>query len=290
MDVVVVAKRTAYAEHVLERHDPHAIRLLEAGDASVARWLQAHSDHEHALTQVLEALGRRSLSHTVVPARSAFDASGVKLVLTVGGDGTLLSASHHVGSCPILGVNSSPSHSRGFFCAARAESVDEMLGQALGAKLPQVCLARMQVSVSGRLCSKRVLNEALFCHSVPAATSRYIIEFQGNAEEQRSSGIWVGTAAGSTAALHSAGGEVLPLSSHALQLVVREPYIVPSGSYQFQKLIAQPGEVIAVRNKMHDAQLFLDGPFARFDVALGAVVQFSVSDEPLTLLGLNGAR
>ena len=68
MDVVVVAKRTAYAEHVLERHDPHAIRLLEAGDASVARWLQAHSDHEHALTQVLEALGRRSLSHTVVPA------------------------------------------------------------------------------------------------------------------------------------------------------------------------------------------------------------------------------
>ena len=114
-----------------------------------------------------------------------------------------------------------------------------------------------------------------FCHAVPAATSRYILEIDGDSEEQRSSGVWVGTAAGSTGALRSAGGDVLPFSSTQIELVVREPYSV-SGQ----------GQAIAIQSKMRDGRLFVDGPYGCFNVGLGQVARFAVSDEPLTLLGL----
>src|ERR1019366_7356859 len=49
-----------------------------------------------------------------------FLAEGHDLVVTVGGDGTLLAASHGIGpGIGLLGVNSAPSHSLGFFWRAR---------------------------------------------------------------------------------------------------------------------------------------------------------------------------
>lgn len=289
-DVLVVAKRSAYSQYALERKDPDALRLLAAGDPSVARWKKAHDDHEHTLSRVLQALAAAGVNPAVVPARTAFDTTGVRLVVTVGGDGTLLSASHHVGQCPILGVNSSPTHSIGFFCAATADSIDTMLQQALQGSLPSIRLSRMQVMIDDVLCSKHVLNEALFCHAIPAATSRYILEVGGESEEQRSSGVWVGTAAGSTAALRSAGGDLLPFASTDIQLVVREPYSINGDSYRLRKCTIALGQEIGLRSKMLDARLFLDGPYAAFEVGLGQVLRFSRSDEPLHLLGLTDRR
>src|SRR5690606_9231413 len=123
-----------------------------------------------------------------------------------------------VANTPILGVNSAPNHSIGFFCAARRGNIGRLLNQALSGELPATKLTRMKVEVDGRRISNRVLNEALFCHEIPAATSRYILRYSGQREEQRSSGVWVGTAAGSTGALRSAGGRVLPLLSQSLQV------------------------------------------------------------------------
>ena len=162
-DVIVVAKRSAYAAAILEKRDPDAMRLLEAGDPSVARWMQAHTDHERALARVQELLLQGSARVRVVHgAHSAFDPGDAKLVVTVGGDGTLLAASHHVGNCPILGVNSAPRHSRGFFCAANLDNAPQLLQQALAGAAPSERLSRMQVELGTNLCSKRVLHETLF--------------------------------------------------------------------------------------------------------------------------------
>jgi len=218
-------------------------------------------------------------------AHAAFDTSDAALVIAVGGDGTLLAASHNVGGVPILGVNSAPSHSVGFFCAAQRSNFERHLERALEGKLKSVRLTRMSVSLNGRMRSKRVLNEALYCHSSPAATSRYILHVGRKHEEQRSSGIWVGPAAGSTAAQHSAGGRVLPLSSDQLQLVVREPYS-PYGKFNLLKLVVGKSDKVSVQSKMDDAALYLDGPHRTVSVRLGDVVSFGVSDEPLTVLGL----
>jgi NAD+ kinase len=194
----------------------------------------------------------------------------------------------------------------------------------------------MAVDRNGKRLHHRVLNEALFCHVSPAATSRYILrvvpvkgsgttERYGRAiaeEDQKSSGLWIGPAAGSTAAQHSAGGRVLPLASREVQFVVREPYrpwgtATPAGARRSppragsgrrppgegQSQNSQPGprfirltrglidesQALAVKSKMRSARLFLDGDHIAYDVSIGDVLTFRRSEEPLTVLGLGAA-
>jgi NAD+ kinase len=289
--VIVVAKRTPYTKYVEEERDPRAVRLLRRRDPSVAYWPEAHREHARTLestVNVLERLGARVV--VVRRAHAAFDTSDAVLVIAVGGDGTLLAASHNVGQIPILGVNSAPRYSVGFFCAASRKSLRQMLGDALENRLPKLRLTRMAVSVDGRVQSRRVLNEALFSHASPAATARYSIRYGRISEEQRSSGFWVGPAAGSTAAQHSAGGRVLPLGSKGLQLVVREPYAYFGRRYRLLSVLVKPGSELLVQSTMHDAALYLDGPYKQIPVRLGDSVKFSASEEPLTLLGLRTQR
>jgi NAD+ kinase len=287
--VIVVAKRTAYRRFVEDEGDPRAMQLLRRHDPSVASWRRSHEEHRRTLETVLRSLddfGARAL--VLRRAHVVFDAADAVLVVAVGGDGTLLAASHSVGLTPILGVNSAPSSSVGFFCAARRATVRAMLGEALDEALPAVTLTRMSVALNGRIRANRVLNEALYCHVSPAATSRYILEHKRRREPQKSSGFWIGPAAGSTAAQHSAGGVVLPFRSKKLQLVVREPYAPPGTRYRLRRLLIPPGEVIHAQSQMQDACMFLDGPYRQIPMSLGDVASFRVSDEPLRVLGLTG--
>jgi NAD+ kinase len=288
--VIVVGKRTAYRRFIEDEGDPRARSLIKKKDPSVATWLASHKEHSRTMEEVARVLDRRGAKALFLQrAHAAFDTSDAALVIAVGGDGTLLAASHNVGGAPILGVNSAPSHSVGFFCAAQRNNFESYLERALVGKLRALRLTRMTVSLNGRMRSKRVLNEALYCHSSPAATSRYILHVGKKQEEQRSSGIWIGPAAGSTAAQHSAGGRVLPLSSSQLQLVVREPYS-PYGKFELLRLVVGEADEVLVQSKMDDAALYLDGPHRTVSVRLGDVVSFGVSDEPLNVLGLQGRK
>jgi NAD+ kinase len=289
--VIIVAKRTALDRFNEEGRDPRIERLLESADPSVRRWKPAHDDHRGTLALVQRTLtGLGAEVWTVHGAGGRFDSKGVSLVVSVGGDGTLLAASHNIGDTPLLGVNSSPKHSIGYFCAAQRENVEDLLARALSGRLPAVELTRMRVVVDGRQVSSRVLNEALFCHAIPAATSRYIVRFSRRREEQSSSGVWIGTAAGSTGALHSAGGKVRPLTSAALQAVVREPYFGSGPPFRLQRWDIPERASLEIQSKMQDACLFLDGPFKRVRVALGETMTFSRSPEPLNVLGLKRRR
>ena len=280
-----------YERFIKEQREPKAMALFQRRDLSVANWRAAHTLHQRTVKRVQSVL--RSLGARIMVINSpgvVFDASDASLVVTVGGDGTLLAASHHVGSTPIVAVNSSPEHSVGFFCAAHTDNLEQTLAAALEAELPQVVLARMQVSLNNLICSRRVLNEALFCHAIPAATSRYILSFDHQSEEHRSSGVWVGTAAGSTAATRSAGGRVLPFGSRKLQVVVREPYCRPGTRISLGRIIVDPPATVTMLSKMEDARLYLDGPFRQIPVALGDRVTCSASSEPLCVLGLSKRR
>jgi NAD+ kinase len=285
--VVVVAKRTAYQRFVEDERDPRAKELIRRRAPVVATWLDAHREHSRTVEHVERTLARAGVQMMLVRrAHAAFDASDAALVIAVGGDGTLLAASHSVSETPILGVNSAPRHSVGFFCAVNRATFERGLDEALEGRIPSVELTRMSVLVNGRVRSNRVLNDALYAHRSPAATSRYILEHQRVREEHRSSGFWIGPAAGSTAAQRSAGGKVLPLGSAKLQLVVREPYVPAGKRYRFVRGLVSPRQNLRVESKMDDACVFLDGPYRQFPVRLGDVLTFRSSDEPLLLLGL----
>jgi len=289
--VFVAAKRSQYKKHVEDTHDPRALALIERHDPVVARWQDAHESHTRTLARVLECLekcGARAI--LLSKPHAEFDPEGAQLIVTVGGDGTLLAASHNVFGLPVLGVNSSPKHSVGYFCAVEPRNLTEKLKRALANELPHMQLTRMQVQINGRLVSKRVLNEALYSHSIPAATSRYILRCALGSEEQHSSGFWIGPAAGSTGAQRSAGGQVLALGSRQLQMVVREPYIAPGCTLKLTRFRVKQNEVVTVKSKMDGGTVFLDGPFKKFNIFLGDVVEFCASKEPLTVLGLDSRR
>jgi NAD+ kinase len=122
--VVVVVKRTAYRLFVEEEQDERIARLLRKNDPAVQRMRRSHFEHEETIREVEEALRHlRVRALWIRRAHAPFEVDGAELVVTVGGDGTLLAASHRLATTPILGVNSAPSHSIGFFCGARKGSV-----------------------------------------------------------------------------------------------------------------------------------------------------------------------
>jgi NAD+ kinase len=289
--MVLVMKRSAYRMYVEELHDLRITELLAQGDPAAEPLRAAHLAHERTVGEVREAIA--TVGAELVETRLAgesFDASDLDLVVTVGGDGTLLAASHQVGDVPVLAINSAPEHSVGFFCGARAGAALGALRAALRGDLRRAVLARMAVTLNGTIVTERVLNDALYCHASPAATSRYIVALRDTTETQKSSGFWIGPAAGSTAAQRSAGGRVLPLTSKQLQLVVREPYTPHGESYLLRHALIPPGQGLTVRSKMHDARLFLDGPDKAVEISYGDVVGFTQASQPLTVLGISSRR
>ncbi|MET0592668.1 MAG: NAD(+)/NADH kinase [Polyangiaceae bacterium] len=289
--VVVIVKRTAFRLFVEEEQDERITRLIKKNDPTVRRMRRSHEEHERTLAEVGGTLDRLGVSVTWVRRGHApFDPDGAQLVITVGGDGTLLASSHRIGSTPLLGVNSAPSHSVGFFCGVKMGQVKTAIPRALEGKMKAVSLARMMVIVNGSVISTRVLNDALFCHRSPAATTRYILTFGRTVEEQKSSGFWIGPAAGSTAAQRSGGGKILPLTSKQLQFVVREPYTPEGEKLKLTRVLLPDGKEFSVRSKIREGRLFIDGPHEFADIEMGDRLVFKRSPESLTVLGLSPSR
>jgi NAD+ kinase len=289
--VVVVVKRTAYRLFVEEEQDTRIARLLRKNDPTVRKMRRSHDEHEATIDEVdtaLTDLGAEAV--WIRRAHAPFDPDNAELVVTVGGDGTLLAASHRVGTTPILGVNSAPSHSVGFFCGVRKGNAADAIAKALEGKLRAVELARMSVVLNGESVSRRVLNDALFCHRSPAATTRYILTLGKVVEEQKSSGFWIGPAAGSTAAQRSGGGKILPLRSQKLQLVVREPYTPEGEKLKLTRALISDRQELFVRSKIREGRLFLDGPHEFAEIEMGDRLIFRRSPEPLVVLGLSARR
>lgn len=293
--VAVVVKRTSYRKFVVEEHDPLITKLIRRRDPTVVRLKQSHEAHEETVREVESALDDLGVD-IVFRGPPRFRIPRADLVVTVGGDGTLLAASHQIGDgVPLLGVNSAPDHSVGFFCGARKGKARRTLARALAGDLSETELTRMRVDLNGRCIHARVLNEALVCHASPAATSRYILRLTNDdhlvgEEDQRSSGIWIGPAAGSTAAQRSAGGRILPLASKNLQYVVREPYTPAGGHFRYAKGLIEPDGSLVLRSKMRDAKVFLDGHRIVHSATIGDVLTMRRSADSLTVLGLAGKR
>ena len=284
--VLVIYKKSSYEIYVRERRHSHIQQLVAARDTGALRLLRAHEDHRASLREAREVLTRLGVKAKFRHRSDDTHAQSVDLVVTLGGDGTLLWASRLVSAhTPIVAINTAPKDSVGYFCAGTKRELEDVLVSALDGKLSPTTLTRMQVELDGTVLSKRVLNDALYCHESPAATSRYHLRFGRVAEDHKSSGVWVGPAAGSSAAQRSAGGVLLPIDSRELQFVVREPYEANGAEYRLKRGLLQSGQSLRLESRMRAGRLFLDGPHTVHVIEMAAKLVFRRSDEPLTLLG-----
>jgi NAD+ kinase len=229
MKVLVVSKKTN-----LELHGESIRKRVQAGLIDVDHFKRleiTHEEHYRTLEELCKLLTQFRVEYTTI-ARGLYwpELSPFSAVITVGGDGTIFEASHHITdqNITLIGIRSAVS-SIGKLCHCDAKSLRSFVQKLTESRLDTVRATRLQAEIlsaeSGlTTVTEPVLNDFLYTNSYPAATTRYKITFAKHTEEQRSSGIWVSTPCGSTAAIHAAGAQPLSLESRLFQYLVRELY------------------------------------------------------------------
>ena len=290
--VLVVYKRSAYQLHLLQRHDPRLLQLLRRGHPDVVDMRRGHEVHQHALETVIRILQQRSDVKVDVVYRADLRAtSRYDFVIAVGGDGTFLQASHLLGETPILGVNSDVQRSEAVFCGATRDNFSRLLKQALTGTLSILPIHRLRVVLNRRSFGPLVLNDVLIAHHDPATMSRYRLQIGAVKEDQKSSGLWIATAAGSSSAIRAAGGRELPWSSKRFQYRPRELYLGRLSRYRLTGGSVSPSTAVRVTWLMRDGRLFIDGPHVHQALQFGDRIEVRLADEhPLHVLGLGERR
>lgn len=276
---VAVVRKTSAVEKQSKHQDTKLAQAIAAGDPLADRVLLAHAEHVRTADLVTRELAARRLTYRVVRNLTPALAAWADFIITVGGDGTFLGASHlqvpseESDGPPMLGVNSAVSSSVGYFCAATGATFAAILDDIVAGRQVSAGLGRMRVAINAVALPVLVLNDVLLAHKVPAETSRYVLSLDGRQQDQKSSGIWVSTAAGSTAALRAAGGWIQPLESRTLQYRVREPM---SWTFRGAPLVAGLFDSeLTVISRMMAGAVYLDGGHLQASFGFGDRVTFS---------------
>ncbi|XP_024394023.1 NADH kinase-like isoform X2 [Physcomitrium patens] len=322
--VLVLAKRSAYDMYVARHQDPSFTRFLsepqvlsnsshqhEYGSIQMVGNLQdRHRVHEHTVRLCKDVLSRRQ-AHIQFEMHLRDELQSpirdIDLVITVGGDGTLLQASHYLdSSIPVLGVNSDPTQideveenlgrfdanrSSGHLCGATAENFEQMLDDILNGTMEPAEVTRIATFIDGVKIDTPALNDILIAHPSPAAISRcsFSIEKQSTEEllipviHSRSSGLRISTATGSTAAMKSAGGTVMPLLSSKLQYMVREPNSPHPKYTSFLKGFVEDDHVLQVDWRSRKGIIYVDGSHLCYPISFGSKIGVSNCAPPLRI-------
>jgi NAD+ kinase len=282
--VLLVTKRSAYETYAEDLRDPRFLALVRAEDPKARALLASHREHYLTVETVEKALDRLGVCVDRLQRGEPFNDSAYDLVVAVGGDGTFISAAHNIRTTPILGVNSSPADSVGFFCGPARKTADSVLEQVGLGRIPVTALYRLRTEIEGAQVPQPALNEVLYAHEHPAAMARYRLKVRREREEQKSSGVWIGPPAGSRAALGSAGGRRLPLLARKFQFVVREPYRERGRRCRLRSGVLGPKGVIEIESHLGHGKLFIDGPYVSYGVPFGGRVTMRLDERPLLVL------
>ncbi|MBI2093882.1 MAG: NAD(+)/NADH kinase [Candidatus Omnitrophica bacterium] len=283
--VLVVYKKDAYQQYVQEQQDPHLVRLLKRGHPDLRDMQRAHDVHEQALSTVVHALRQLPVDFDLACRVDLRVHRRYHLIVTVGGDGTFLQAARSASNTPILGVNSDPSRSEAVFSAATKNTFPALCRLSMKGCLPEVQLYRLQLRLNGRWLPHRAVNDVLIVHDDPATMSRYRIQIGSLKELQKSSGVWVSTAAGSSSAVRAAGGYLLPWHAKKFQYRPRELYEGRLSRARLRGGVLSSAQRVKIHWLMRRGSIFIDGPHLRIPLRFADEVELRLSlSEPVRLI------
>ena len=223
----------------------------------VTEVLRQHGAEMLADENTALALGTAAAGDRTALARRA------QLVVSIGGDGTLLAAARAVGTreTPILGINLG---SLGFLTETRGEDIGEVLGAALEGRATVERRRALQVTHDGEAPGPEgvALNDVVFSNQNMARLFWLSLFVDGEwVTDYRADGLILATPTGSTAYNLAAGG---PLVVPAVDALIATPICPHSLS---QRPLILPGEaVVTVRlpdgAKDDHVQVTLDGQVA----------------------------
>ena len=302
MNILLVYKKSVYE---LYKDSPDAeVRAYAAEPENLQKLLDSHNEQQRTLETIAADLNWLGMTHkelyrAELQNLSPKDFAGYDLILSVGGDGTFLEVSHYIhnSNVPLLGVNSDPHRSVGYFCSAHRNNF-RFLMKGLKRE-PTTTLNRLQLIRDGIPLPELVLNDILFAHANPAANTRFTLEVakkgrNGIAEREKkateketeeekwkepqhyhgSNGLLVCTAAGSTAWMYNLGGEVMGLGSQQMQYKVRDAH---GEKPHFT-------EELRITSQTREGKIWVDGAHLNYELGLGGVLEIKPGT-PLTVIG-----
>ncbi|KAK9674217.1 hypothetical protein RND81_12G219100 [Saponaria officinalis] len=257
--------------------------------------IQAHKDAVKFCQNVLrrkmvdwETLFHNDLSHPI---------QNVDLVVAIGGDGTLLQASHFMDdTVPVLGVNSDPTQleeveqfrdefdatrSTGYLCAATVENFEQVLDDILEKRAVPSEISRISIKLNSELLPTHALNDLLIAYPCPASMSRFSFRLRNNGQSSgslvncRSSGLRASTAAGSTAAMLSAGGFPMHILSKDFQYMVREPMRLTQENPSLMHGLVKSDQTMEITWSTKEGVVYIDGCHVSRPIKLGDVIALS---------------
>jgi NAD+ kinase len=285
MNILLLYKNSTYAGYFLSDRKRLAKLAGLLNTKEIKRFRHTHENHFRSLSRVEAVLKMRKLKFTKVRRGSSLDYSRYDLVITVGGDGTFLEAARHLKEETIWGINSDPSWSVGRFCSGNPKNFETLLDKILAGKARIRKFNRLSLTFNDDTQTMNVLNDILICHRNPGAMSRYFLTIGRVREEQRSSGVWIATAAGSSGGLHSAGGKVvLPQKNKDFQYKPRELYRGKNIHYHLKGGMLKPTQKISLISLMREGAVFVDGSHVCLPFSFGSKIFVSRSSNPLKII------
>ncbi len=282
--ILVIVKET-YLELVQAANDQHQLEEIAKKSPGLESVAESHAQHVATLTQVTSVLTALAIDFEVVNRRHPAlneKLAQATLVITLGGDGTFLTASHDIiGDTPVLGVNSAPITSFGHFCVCDRNTFATTLAKVASGELEPVKLLRLALSIDGKAVPELVLNEVLIAHEQPAGTSRYHITVAGETEVHKCSGMLVSTPSGSTGFLRSEGGPVLAIDAQQFAYVERAPFLRLGEVHRFSSGIAARGERLEIVSQMQGGRIYIDGDHTQHDFPRGSVLTIEAAQADL---------
>src|SRR5258708_5156489 len=136
----------------MEHRESRFLKLLEEGHDVVTRVKQAHEEHIETLKRIQVELAKRKIEYrSIARSKLTHEITDVDLMISVGGDGTFLDASHFIGDVPILGINSATSSSFGHFCLANENTIGKTLDGILSGEVKHHKLTRLELTLNKKV-------------------------------------------------------------------------------------------------------------------------------------------
>ena len=246
----------------------------------IEKMKKSHEEQKKTLDLVVSYLGKQNIDLRVLyrAELQKFTHIHADLLISIGGDGTFLEVSHYVEGAPLLGINSDPENSVGFFCFSDRHNFIKVFNNLEVIKHTK--LNRLELEINGKKIKERVLDDILIAHNNPAAVTRYELSTKDYSEKGKGSGLLICTAAGSTAFMYSEDGKLMDINSDEMQFLQR-------GKRDKQPRFTKE---LYVRSCTRQGKIFIDGPHKSYDFTLGDEVYIRPG-ESLDLVGdLNEKR
>ncbi|XP_031266084.1 probable NADH kinase isoform X1 [Pistacia vera] len=159
--------------------------------------------------------------------------------------------------------------------------IPQVIDKILDGQLVPSILSRISVCVNSEQLPTFALNDILVAHPCPATVSRFSFKIKKDGlpcsplVNCRSSGLRVSTAAGSTAAMLSAGGFIMPTLSQDLQYMVREPISPPAAYSNLMHGLVKSDESMEATWFSKEGFIYIDGSHIFHSIQNGDTIELS---------------